>query len=226
MGYAGKLELKLKARELREKGLSIKEIQRRLKVSRSSVSLWVRGIQLTKKQLERLYLNKKTGRLKGSIIAAAHKIKAREELTKKLIKGGEREISNISKRDRFIIGVALYFAEGNKGDKSVVFSNSDPWAIKFMVDWLREICKVPDEKFRCNIYIHDNLDEGKAKKFWSKLTEIPLSQFRKSYIVSNNPRRLRKIKHSCGVARITVSDVNLHRKIMGWISGVFKNPRT
>ena len=59
MSYAGKLELKLEAQKLRNNGLSVKEIQNKLGVSRSSVSLWIRGIKLTKEQLERLYLNKK-----------------------------------------------------------------------------------------------------------------------------------------------------------------------
>lgn len=222
MGYAGKLDLKLKARSLRKNGLSIGEIQKRLRVSRSSASIWVRDIRLTRKQLEKLYLNKKTGALRGSIIAAMNKIRKREKLTKKLIQEGKKEVGRLSKRDKFITGVVMYFAEGSKGDDSVSFSNSDPRAIKFMVNWFRVICKVPEKKFRCSLYIHDNLNEEKAKKYWSRLIKIPLSQFRKSYIVKNNPRRLRKVKHKYGVFRLTISNVNLHRKIMGWIEGLFK----
>lgn len=223
MGYIGKLNLKLKARFLRRAGLSVKEIQKRLKVSRSSVSLWVRDIRLTEKQLRKLYLNKRTGGLKGSIIAAMNKIKKREKLTKLLKKEGIKDVGKLSKRDKFIAGIAMYFAEGNKGDGSVSFSNTDPLAIKFMIHWLRKFCQVPQNKFRAYLYIHDNLSEKKAKKFWSNLTKIPLSQFRKSYIVKNNPRRLRKIRHINGVLKITVSNVILHRKIMGWISGIFSN---
>ncbi|TFB07990.1 helix-turn-helix domain-containing protein [Candidatus Atribacteria bacterium MT.SAG.1] len=223
MSYAGKLDLKLKAQKLRKQGLSVKEIEKKLKVSRSSVSLWVRNIRLTRKQLEKLYLNKKTGQLKGSIIAAMNKIKIREAITKTLMEEGEREVGRISQRNKFIIGIALYFAEGNKSDEHIGFSNSDPRAIKFIADWFRKFCKIPKEKFRCSLYIHDNLNESEAKNFWSKLTKIPLSQFTKSYIVKNNPNRLRKTINSYGVLRIGTSDVNLHRKIMGWISGVFKN---
>jgi len=228
MSYAGKLELKLQARDLRKKGLSVKEIQKRLKVSKSSVSLWVRDIKLTKKQLKKLYLNSsRTGALKGSIIAAMNKIRAREELTRKLLKEGMKEIGTLSKRDKFITGVAMYFAEGSKGDKNVSFSNTDPKAIKFMVGWLRNFCNVPEKKFRASLYLHDNLNERRAKQFWSKLTKIPLDQFRKSYIVRNNPNRLRKVRHIYGVLKITVSNANLHRKIMGWINGIFalRTPR-
>ena len=223
MGYAGKLDLKLKARTLRKNGLSIKTIEKKLKVSRSSVSIWVRDIKLTKKQLEKLYLNQRTGALRGCIIAAMNKIREKDKLTKKLIEEGEKEVGRLSKRDKFMIGVSMYFAEGEKTGKNVGFSNTDPLAIKFMIDWFRKYCKVPEEKFRCYLYIHDNLDELKAKRYWSKLTRVPLHQFRKSYIVKNNPNRLRKTRHIYGVLRISVSNANLHRKIMGWISGMFKN---
>lgn len=221
MGYAGKLDLKLKARSLRKEGFSIKHIEKKLKVSRSSVSLWVRDVKLTKKQLEKLYQNKKTGALRGCIIAAMNKIKKKDESIKKLMQEGKKEVGRLSKRDKFIIGISLYFAEGEKTNDNVGFSNTDPLAIKFMTNWFRKCCKVSEEKFRCYLYIHDNLDERKAKRFWSKLTGIPLCQFRRSYIVKNNPNRLRKVKHIYGVLRVSISDVNLHRKIMGWISGIF-----
>jgi DNA-binding CsgD family transcriptional regulator len=223
MGYAGKLKLKQEAIKLRKNGLSVKEIQRRLQVSRSSVSLWVRDIKLTQKQIRKLYLNKRTGALRGCIVAAMNKIRQREELTYRLRQQGKREVGDISKRDRFIAGIMMYFAEGDKGDKSISFSNSDSRAMKFMIDWFREFCKIPEAKFCCHLYIHDNLDEVKAKKFWSRILELPLTQFKKSYIVENNPKRFRKTKNIYGVLRISISDVNLHRKIMGWIEGVLQH---
>jgi predicted transcriptional regulator len=223
MGYAGKLDLKEKAQKLRKQGFSVKQIEKKLGVSRSAVSLWVRDIVLTEKQLTKLYGNRKTGALKGSIIAAVKKIEKRRALVEKFRKEGKKEVANLSKRDKFIAGIALYFAEGSKADSSVSFSNSDPRAIKFIVDWIRLYCIVPREKFRVSLYLHDNLDEAKAKEFWSEVTRIPLAQFRKTYIVKNNPKRLRKTKHIYGVCRITVSDVNLHRKVMGWVEGLFAN---
>lgn len=224
MSYPGKLELKLKAQTLRKRGLSIKEIQRQLKVSRSSVSLWVREIKLTQKQIKKLYFNKKKGKLKGSYIAAMNKIKTREELIKKLIREGRKEIGRLSKRDRFIAGIAMYYGEGGKTDGDVSFANSDPRLIRFMIGWFREFCDISNKKFRGNLYIHDNLNEGRAKKFWSDLTKIPCSQFTKTYVVKNNPYRLRKVKHVFGVFRIKVSNVNLHRKIMGWMKGLVGYP--
>jgi transposase len=45
---------RLKARRLRRAGHSLREIERRLDVSRSSVSLWVRDIQLADEQIAEL----------------------------------------------------------------------------------------------------------------------------------------------------------------------------
>lgn len=223
MGYAGKLKEKHKAIALRKKGYSYSEILKKINVSKDTISRWCRDVKLTKSQLLRLYKKKYSGGLRGCIIGAKKKQREREEVTCRLRKQGEKEVGRISSRDRFIAGIAMYFAEGDKADGNVRFSNSDPRAIKFMVDWFRKVCKVPEKKFRCSLYIHDNLDEKKAKKFWSKLTDISLHQFRKSYIVKNNPNRLRKVKHIYGILKVSISDVSLHRKIMGWISGMFKN---
>lgn len=222
MGYAGKLEEKQKAQELRKRGLSVREIQKKLGVSRSSVSLWCRDIQLTQKQLEKLYLNQKTGALRGCIIGAKKKQKERESETGKLIKVGKAQIGSLNKRDLFIAGVALYAGEGEKTDGAIGFSNSDYRTIRFMMKWFREICGVSENKFRGSLYIHDNLDEKKAKKYWSNITKIPLPQFTKSYIAKDNPNRLRKTKHNYGVFRIRISDAKLHRRIIGWIKGILE----
>jgi len=223
MGYSGKLELKLKARKLRGRGLSIKDIEKRLNVSRSSASIWVRDVVLTKKQINKLYLNRKNGSLKGSYIASINKIKRTKELTDKAIEEGKKKIRSLSVRDFLIAGTAMYFAEGTKSLTNVSFSNSDPRAIKFMANWFRRVCDVPEDKFRCNLYIHDNLNEKLAKKYWAKLINIPLEKFRKSYIVKNNKHRLRKVRHIYGILKITISDANLSRKISGWVYALLQN---
>ncbi|GMX58531.1 MAG: hypothetical protein MCSN_1850 [Candidatus Microsyncoccus archaeolyticus] len=216
----GKLDLKLKAKELRKKGFSIKEIRKELNVSLSSVSVWVRDVRLNKKQLDKLYLNKKTGNLKGSIVAAQNKIKKREEITKIFNETGRKEVGRINKRERFIAGVAIYAGEGGKTDRDISFVNSDPRMVKFMVDWFKDFCNISNDKLRGSLYIHDDLNENKAKSFWSKLSGIPLSQFTKSYIAKNNKNRLRKKKHNYGIFRIKISNAFLHRKIMGWVDGL------
>jgi len=224
MGYSGYLFLKNKARKLRKKGFSIRSIQKKVKVSKSTISIWTRDIKLTKKQLLKLYKSKKVGQLKGSIIGAKNQQKTRIEKTKELNKLGRKEIGRLSKRDRFIIGIGLYSAEGTKGDRYCAFANSDPKLISFMCSWFREFCKIPENKLRGALWIHDNLDKKIAENFWTKITKIPLSQFHKTYVTENKTKskKIRKNIHKYGVFSIRFVDASIHRKLMGWIQGILK----
>jgi hypothetical protein len=222
MGDPGKLREKLHARRLRQAGHSVRFIRSALDVSKSSVSRWTRDIKLSEEQINHLYANRKSGGLKGSYIASQKKIAQREESINILRKQGIKDVGVLSKRDRFIAGVALYFGEGDKTDKSVGFTNGNTQSVVFMVKWLNEFCSIPNNRIKAKLHLHDNLDENGAKQYWSQLLDIPTDQFTKSYIVPNNKKRLRKSILPHGVIRIVVYDISLHRKIMGWISGVFK----
>ncbi|MBL7150642.1 hypothetical protein ISS86_01785 [Candidatus Microgenomates bacterium] len=226
MGYAGKLEEKRLALKLRGKGLSYSEIREKVPVSKDTLSRWCRDVILTLAQMERLRQKKLKGAEKGRFIGAKRQQQARIRRTKKLLEKGKKEIGLFSKRDRFIAGVGLYLGDGLKGDKGVGFSNSNPKIIKFMMRWLREFCQIPEEKLSGSIWIHENLNELKARKFWSKLTGIPLRQFRKSYIAKNKTksRKIRKNLHQYGVFAVRVSNAAVQRKILGWIAGILGEP--
>lgn len=223
MGDFGKIEDKFKAIELRKQGLSYKEILTKIDVSKSTISLWCKDVQLTEKQKLRLLNKKQFGQKKGSLVAAENKRNARIERTKKIRNLAKKDVGKIINRDKFIAGVALYAAEGNKSDGKAGFSNADPQLIKFMTNWFMVFAKVPIKKLRGAIWLHEGLNEKNAKNFWSKLINLPLNQFHKTYVakVKNNSKKIRKNIHQYGVFQIRFSDSAIHRKIMGWISAVF-----
>lgn len=222
MGYAGKLEEKLKAQELRRLGLSYGEILEQIKISKDTLSRWCRDIPLTDSQKKRLLENKSLGQRKGSLIAADNKRRKRFARIREIHIESKRELGPIKKRDKLIAGILLYAGEGEKRDGSVGFANSDPKLIKFMMNWFKEFCNVPLSKFRGAIWLHEGLSESDAKKFWSGLTGIPLSQFHKTYIAKNktDSKKVRKNIHEFGVFAIRFGDKDTHRRIMGWISAV------
>lgn len=224
MGYAGKLAEKKKARYLRKKGYSYKEIKEVVKVSKSSISRWCRDIRLSENQVERLEKRQDVGGLRGRIKGAKVQQEMRIEKTKRLIQQGKSEIRRLGERERFLVGLGLYLGDGNKGDKAVGFSNSNPKVIQFMMGWFRDFCKVDDSRFRGGVWIHDNLDVSKAEKYWSRLTEISMDQLHKTYIAKSRDKkfRLRKNVHEFGVFRILICDVDLQRKIKGWMEGVLE----
>lgn len=223
MGDFGKIEDKFKAQKLRKQGLSYREILQTISVSKSTISLWCRDIKLTNKQTLRLLNNKQFGQKKGSLVAAENKRNARIERTKIIKALAKKDVGRIINRDKFMAGIALYAAEGTKRDGKAAFANSDPKLIKFMMDWFMTFAKVPMEKMRGAIWLHEGLSEINAKKFWSNLTGIPKNQFHKTYVaqIKSESNKIRKNVHQHGVLAIKFSDSAIHRKIMGWIYALF-----
>lgn len=223
VGDFGKIEDKFKAQELRKRGLSYREILQAISVSKSTISLWCRDIELTKKQKLKLLNNKQFGQKKGSIVAAENKRNARIKRTKIIKDLAKKDVGRIVNRDKFMAGIALYAAEGTKKDGKAAFTNSDPQLIKFMINWFLTFAKVPMKKMRGAIWLHEGLSDLNAKRFWSGLTEIPQSQFHKTYMakIRYGSRKIRKNIHQYGVLAIRFSDSAVHRKVMGWISAVF-----
>ncbi len=223
MGYSGKLEEKQIARRLRKQGWSYRRILTQVPVSKDSISRWCRDIYLTAGQKKLLLQNKQFGQRKGSIIAAENRRKERLLRAEQIFKQAKKILGRLSARDRFIAGLALYAAEGQKTDGKGGFANSDPSLIKFMVNWFVKNAKVSPNKLRGAIWIHDDLDERRAKKFWSRLTHIPLGYFYKTYVVplKRDSRKIRKNIHPYGVFSINFCDSNKQRQIIGWIKAAF-----
>ena len=102
---------KIKARQLRKQGRSIKEIAKLLNISKGSASIWCRDIELTKRQTEALYQNMLKGNYAGRIKGARMQKERKEKKIRYYIEKGLKEISKLNKRELFIAGLALYWGE-------------------------------------------------------------------------------------------------------------------
>jgi len=114
----------------------------------------------------------------------------------------------------------LYWAEGDKSDEQerVKFSNSDPVMIIFIMEWFRKICKVPENKFRICLHVHELHCRKDMQEYWSKITGIPFSQFYKTQIKPTSLKH-RKNKLYNGTCAVTIYNKDLFRRIKGWKSG-------
>ena len=115
-----KTEERRRARELRAEGWSVKEIERTLGVSRSSVSLWVRTVALTESQRRILELRSKA----GPLIAGERSAAAARERRRTYQEDGRRLVHELD--PSYAAGCMLYWAEGDKSRNSVRISNADP----------------------------------------------------------------------------------------------------
>lgn len=78
-----KFGLRIKARQLRSQGLSVKQITNELGIAKSTCSLWVRDIILSVDQLEKLrqrvIRGSELGRIKGALIQKQRRLRKLEE---------------------------------------------------------------------------------------------------------------------------------------------------
>lgn len=223
-----KTELRNKAVELRKKGFSYAEILKRVPVTKSSLSLWFKDVKLAKEQSQRLTNKKLAGMQRGW--EACHK--KRVLLTEKIKKSAEDEINNLTKRELWLIGTALYWGEGHKEKETrpgsgAKFSNSDPRMIKFFLKWLSESVHEKKEKIYFEIYIHKNYRYklNQVINYWSDCTGFPKDNFSRIYFKKNkvNTKRKNIGENYYGLLRIGVKSSSiLQRKIDGWINGIYK----
>ncbi len=215
-----KFEQRVLAQKLRGEGGSYGEILKKIKVSKSTLSLWLRDIKLTEKQKYRLYV---TARQQNAYRLAKQNQNKKISIAKKIISQSIQESTNLLKNKLFLSGIMLYWAEGDKSEATelVKFSNSDPIMITLIMRWFREVCNVPEKKFRVGLHIHELLHKEHLKAYWSKITGIPAYQFHKIQIKKSSLKHRRNMLYN-GTCSIRVSDKNLFRKIKGWKIGVQK----
>ncbi len=205
--------------KLRAQGQSINQIAKKLKVSKSSVSVWVKDVKLSHKHILKL---KKNSQSKSSI-KKRRESRLRNEQIKRdiLINKARGEIGCITRRELWVIGTMLYWAEGGKTQRMVRFSNGDPEMIKVMMRYFMEVCGIPISKIHGYIHIHEHLDFVKAESYWQKISGIPDEQFYKTYRKSKTKSKRKTLPY--GVMDIYIMDVKLFLKIKGWTAGVFSD---
>ncbi|HUS60478.1 MAG TPA: helix-turn-helix domain-containing protein [Nevskiaceae bacterium] len=192
-----------KAIRMREKGLSLKEISEKMGISKSTASLWFRNLNLNKKAQERLKKRQLLGYYKTQLIRR----KKREKIFKNLTRQATKQIAKIKfdKNCYKLLCALLYWAEGtHSSDTQVKFTNSDSMMISAFLKLLRESFRLDEKKFRALVHIHEYHDEIKQKKFWSKITKIPLSQFHKSYCKPNTKKEYEIIIRAVSLSPITM----------------------
>lgn len=211
--------------ELRRQGFSYNEILQTIPVAKSTLSLWLRSVELTKRQKQRFTEKKKLAQIRA----------AQATQNKRIIKSisirntAKEEIDQITDREFKLIGAALYWAEGSKQkehnvSEQVMFSNSDPNMITVFLRWLLNTCKISEQDLNFSLYIHKSGNIESAKNFWIKQLGIDRNLL-KVYLKRHFITKRKNIGNNYnGLIRIRVKrSTDLNRKIEGWIEGIYQN---
>ncbi|MFJ5840934.1 hypothetical protein ACIQGO_30030 [Streptomyces shenzhenensis] len=214
-------DLRERARELRLQGWTYDQIEAELGCSRSSVSLWVRDLP----KPEPKYTPEEQRALMQEGLArrrAAEREKREETKVAAL-----REVRELTDRELFMAGVALYWAEGSKSKpydrrERAVFVNSDPGVIQTYLAWL-DLLGVDRERLSFRLLIHESADVEGAQRYWADIADVDASVFAKPTLKRHNPKTVRKNTgdeyHGCLVV-VVARSAHLYNRIEGWWGGI------
>ncbi len=220
-----KLELNKKVVSLRKRGYSYSEILKEVQVSKSSLSLWLKNVSLSKIQSNKLYTRIVAGQMLGAM-ASRYK---RLSISKQIRKDAMDEIHAITKKEMLMLGAMLYWGEGSKQtdrniSQPVEFVNSDPNMCKFFIKWITEILEISIKDVVFRVYINESKrnKSSEYKNIWSKVVNVPTSDIN-LYFTKDRHSNLRRTERDSykGQLKIIVNkSTNLNRRIAGLIEGI------
>lgn len=222
-----KTQEKEKAISLRKQGKTYSEILSVVPIAKSTLSLWLQSMDLSKKQKQRIT----KARLDASKRGGEAKRKQRIDKQNKIFLEASSDITSISEKELFLIGVVLYWAEGTKEKEyhpgsPFQFSNMDPKIIRIILIWLLKVCKIERNMLIFNIFLHESHKSRveEVKTYWSKITGSTINSFTTIYWKKNKLKTSRRNvgEKYYGVLKIKVrNSSSLVRKIASWSEVIY-----
>jgi hypothetical protein len=173
-----KRALHAEAIRLRKQGLPYSQIQKKLGVARSSLSLWLCSMPLSLEEINNLRANNperilkfiETSKRKRAVVLDAALARAK------------KDIGKLTKRELFIGGFFLYWGEGTKQyNASTAIANTDPAVICAFIAWMKML-GVEKSDMRIRLHLYVDMDEDKEKVWWAQQTGFGIEKFNKTYI--------------------------------------------
>lgn len=221
-----------RALSLRIKGKSYNEIKKEIKVSKSTLSLWLRDVLISDKARDRL--NERMREKGAKMLIKMNKLQTKnaEKRAKVSCETGKQKVHILGQNELLIIGAVLYWAEGHKrlrvrdgkermGHK-ISFVNSDPEMIRTFVRFLRECLNIPSDRIRLSMRLYAHINELAAKRFWLQASGLPESRFYKTtYLVSGASKKIRPHNRlPWGTLQVEVCNTSKFHYLLGLIEGV------
>ena len=221
--------LKEQAFTLRLQGRSYNEIRKILNIPwKGTLSYWFHDLVLTPAAKRRLAKHIERAQEQGLLEFNRKRSAAILAENKKGYASGEAQIGTLTKRELFLVGVALYWGEGTKringSNPMVALANSDHYLVKLYMRFLRECLVIPEERIRAGIHIHPNLDREKTLRFWARITKLPIERF---YVVdqisSASKQKRPKYTLPYGTVSIRVHSRLWAHRMLGCLAGLRSN---
>ena len=208
--------LKIQALALRKRGASLRDVELRLGIARSTLSYWFRGIILAQQYQDRLqkrHNNALINARKEAVKWHNAQKTARLALAKQ---EAAHTLEKIDFQSRTVVELALailYLGEGTKKAVITSMGNSDPLILRFFVEALHWLYRVPRADMRCELHLRADQNAAAAIRYWSRELGIRAANFSKPSIDKRTLGRP-TYPHYKGVCIVRCSRVAIQRKLM------------
>ena len=200
---------------MRKTGKSYNEIMAALKIPKATLSDWFSKVDWSNAMAKKL----------AAAVQKKHTVrlieldKIRGTRLKRLYEEARKEAKNdlleLKYNPLFIAGLMLYWGEGDKLTKySTAITNTDPDLIRLYVSFLKNACRIPEEKIKGHVLVYPDLIEEDCRKYWARASGIGLSHFTKSTTILGR-HKTRRIKY--GVCIIGISSTYFKVKMLEWL---------
>lgn len=189
---------------MRKQGMSYTQIKERLKISKSTLSLWLRDMPLSESRLKALH------RPSERQIELTREKKRQKRIARlqSVYERTVKELGVLSERELYIAGFFLYWGEGMKADRyTVMFTNTDPAMIKTFISWVA-LLGVQKSNLKVYLHLYEDMDVATAIEYWSKVLKIRKNKFRKPYIKKTIARKRKNYKGRFGFGTCNVYFTN------------------
>jgi hypothetical protein len=199
----------------------MREIERRLGVARSTVSRWVRELELTEDQQHKLLKEGTVARSRArSAYYRAQRLRYQEE--------GREEAR---RRDWLhAAGCMLFWAEGSKHRNVLQLVNADPDVVEFFMRFVRRYFPGTDQSVRvlCNLFADHESRRFEIEDFWLEAVGLTRNNLTQSVVnnYSNASKRTRINKLPYGTCRVSLYSTRAVQHVYGALQeyGGFHRP--
>lgn len=207
---------KEQAMSLRKLGKSYAEIEKELRIPRSTLSAWFNGSAWSQKIKEDLNCVAQA----NSTVRIVELNNIRGEHLEKLYAQARLEALEdfevLKYHPTFVAGVMLYWGEGDKASlHRVSLTNTDPAMIKIFMVFLKDVCGISKEKIKAWILLYPDLQESDCKDYWTREAGLQNITFNKSIFIDGRHKTKRL---GYGVCTVGVSSRYFKEKMLLWIS--------
>lgn len=209
-------ELKSEAIRLREKGFSIRRIEKNLGIPRSTLSGWLKEVKITQKQKNSLLQDWKDGLTKARQKAIIWHNTKKEERIKEAKKAATETLNGIDTENTNIIELALaflYLGEGTKKSPQTALGSSNPNILKFFLSAIQKIYGLDVKELRYELYLRADQKPDEIKAFWSKALRVPTDSF-KWINIDKRTKGIKTYPDYKGVCSIQCGHVAIQRKLL------------